>query len=132
MKKVVIIIALVVIAAGVAAYFLFLAPQPEAKLMYYTPGDYFVTNIKDSTALIKTTIVLELLVMDMEETEVYLKENNHIIRDVIVFTLRSKTEDELRSQGVESSLRQEIVKNIKDKMGLDYLQTIYFNDYVIQ
>ncbi len=132
MKKAIIIIILVLAVAGAAVYFLFLTPPPEPETFFYTPGDYFVTNIKDSKALIKVTIVLELSTTDEESAREYLTENNHIIRDVIVFTLRSKTEDELRSQGIEDTLRKEIAKNLESKMGLDYIGTIYFNDYVIQ
>ena len=132
MKKAIIIIILVLAVAGAAVYFLFLTPPPEPEIFFYTPGDYFVTNIKDSKALIKVTIVLELSTTDEESAREYLTENNHIIRDVIVFTLRSKTEDELRSQGIEDTLRKEIAKNLESKMGLDYIETIYFNDYVIQ
>ncbi len=132
MKKILIIIVLALVVAGAAVYFLFLTPPPKAETIYYTPGDYFVTNIKDSDALIKVTIVLELSTTDPESATEYLTQNNHIIRDVIVFTLRSKTEEELRSQGIEDQLRTEIVNNLKSKMGLDYITTIYFNDYVIQ
>ncbi len=132
MKKVIVIIIAVLIIGGGAAYFLFLTPPPEAETIFYTPGDYFVTNIKDSDALIKVTIVLELSTADPETATAYLTENNHIIRDIIVFTLRSKTEEELRSQGIEEQLRTEIVNNLESKMGLDYITTIYFNDYVIQ
>ena len=132
MKKILIIIGVVVVVAGAAVYFLFLAPPPEPETMYYVPGDYFVTNIADSTRLLKATIVLEISTTEPDKVTDYLTENNHIIRDIIVFTLRSKTEAELRSNGIEETLRTEIVSNLKSKMGLDYITTIYFNDYVIQ
>ncbi len=132
MKKILIIVLVVLVVAGVAAYFLLLMPPPEAETVYYVPGDYFVTNIADSTRLLKTTIVLELSTTDPEGVVEYLTENNHILRDIVVFTLRSKTEDELRSDGIENTLRDEIVNNVESKMGLDYIETIYFNDYVIQ
>lgn len=132
MKKILIIIAIAVVVAGAAAYLLFFMPAPEPETVYYVPGDYFVTNIADSTRLLKSTIVLELSTTDKEGVTKYLTENNHIIRDIIVFTLRSKTEDELRSNGIEDTLRTEIVGNLETKMGLDYMKTIYFNDYVIQ
>lgn len=132
MKKILIIVGVVIVVAGAAVYFLFLAPPPQPETMYYVPGDYFVTNIADSTRLLKATIVLEISTTDPTGVNEYLTENNHIIRDNIVFTLRSKTEDELRSQGIEDQLRTEIVNNLKSKMGLDYITTIYFNDYVIQ
>ena len=101
---------------------------------YYEPGDYFVTNIKDSASLIKTTIVLELCVYekDLEDITDYLTQNNHIIRDIVVFTLRSKTEEELRSQDIAETLRREIVQRISEQMDVDYISTVYFNDYVVQ
>lgn len=132
MKKILIIVAVAVIVAGVAVYLLFLMPPPAAETVYYVPGDYFVTNIADSTRLLKTTIVLGISTPEPDKVTEYLTENNHIIRDIIVFTLRSKTEDELRSNDIENTLREEIVNNLESKMGLDYIETIYFNDYVIQ
>jgi len=134
-KKVIIVIAAVlVVAAAVCVYFFVIAKPAEKIHSYYEPGDYFVTNVKDSNSLIKTTIVLELYVYekDLDDTTEYLAENNHIIRDIIVFTLRSKTEEELRSQDIDKTLRQEIVQRISEQMGIDYISTVYFNDYVIQ
>jgi len=132
MKKIIIIIVAVLLVAGVAVYFLFLKPAPEPELSYYSPGESFVTNIKDSVRLLKTSVVLEISTTDTEEVQEYLKENNHVIRDIIVFTLRGKTEDELRSMGIDEGLREELRENISKKMGIDYLQKVYFNDFVIQ
>ncbi len=134
-KKIIIIIAAVLIVAALACvYFFVIAKPPEKIYSYYEPGDYFVTNIKDSNSLIKTTIVLELYVYEKDLPDItdYLTENNHIIRDIIVFTLRSKTEEELRSQDIDKTLRQEIVQRINEQMGIDYISNVYFNDYVVQ
>jgi len=132
MKKIIIIIVAVLLVAGGVAYFLFLKPAPPPETSFYSPGDNFVTNIKDSVRLLKCSVVLEISTTDTEKVTDYLTENNHVIRDIIVFTLREKTEDELRSLGVEEGLREEIKKNISEKMGIDYLQKVYFNDFVIQ
>lgn len=134
-KKLVIIIVVVLIAAVAATlYFTMFKKPPEKINSFYTPGDFFVTNVKDSSSLIKTTIVLEINVYekDLEKITEYLTENNHVIRDIIVFTLRSKTEEELRAQDIDAILRQEIVQNISNQMDVDYITTVYFNDYVIQ
>jgi len=135
MKKntIIIIVAVLVIGAAAAYFFLFNDQPAEKVYSYYEPGDYFVTNIKDSRALIKTTIVLELHAPQnqMDEINKYLKENNHILRDIIVFTLRSKTEEELRADNIDQTLREEIVKSISERMGIDYISNVYFNDYVI-
>lgn len=130
-KTIIIIIAVLLVAAG-AVYFLFLTPAPEPETSFYSPGESFVTNIKDSLRLLKTSVVLEVSTTDIEEVTEYLKQNNHVLRDIIVFTLREKSEDELRSMEVQDGLREEIRKNISEKMGIDYLQKVYFNDFVIQ
>jgi len=136
MKKRLIIIILVVliVAAAATVYFTVIKKPPEKIHSYYVPGDYFVTNVKDSPALIKTTIVLEVYVYekDLEDVTAYLTENNHIIRDLIVFKLRSKTEEELRAQDAADTLRKEIVESINKRMNIDYVSSVYFNDYVIQ
>ncbi len=133
-KKLIIIILAVVIIAAACLYFFVLKKAPEKEYSTYSPGDYFVTNIKDSASLVKTTIVLEIYTYpgDLEKTTEYLTENNPVIRDIIVFTLRSKTEAELRSQDIDKTLRQEIVQRINEQMGINYITTVYFNDYVIQ
>lgn len=132
-KKIIIILAVVLALGGAAAYFFLFSSPAENVYSYYEPGDYFVTNIKDSRALIKTTIVLELNAPanEMDEINKYLKESNHVLRDIIVFTLRSKTEQELRAENIDETLRAEIVKSINEKMGIDYITSVYFNDYVI-
>ncbi len=132
MKKIIIIIIVALVVAGGAVYLMFLAPPPEAETIFYVPGDYFVTNIKDSARLLKTTIVMEIRTTDPSGAKEYLTEHNHILRDNIVFTLRSRTEEDLRSEGIDEQLRAEIVEIISSRMGLDYIETIYFNDYVIQ
>lgn len=136
-KKLIIIIGAVVLLLAIGAglyFFVFAAPPPEKISSSYTPGDYFVTNIKDSSSLIKTTIVLEVQVFEkeLEDVTAYLTENNHIIRDIIVFTLRSRTEEELRSQDIADTLRDELVQRINERLNIDYITTVYFNDYVIQ
>ncbi|MCK5129110.1 MAG: flagellar basal body-associated FliL family protein [Clostridiales bacterium] len=131
MKKIIIIIVAVIVVAGGVTAFIVISKNkpPEIIREYYVPGAFFVTNVKDSKYLLKTTIVLEL---NQKDKAVFLTDNNHIIRDVIVFTLREKTEEELRTAGIEDELRTEIVEKIKSEMGIDYIETIYFNDYVLQ
>lgn len=132
-KKIIIIAAIVVVAVVAGIYFLVLSPtEKEPEISFYEPGEYFVTNIKDSKRLLQATIVLELATDDPAGTAEYLTENNHILRDAIVFALREKTEEELRSIGIEDELRKRIVAELLEKMDIDYIQTIYFNDYVIQ
>jgi len=134
MKKIIIIIVAVLVVAGAAAY-LFLIPKPPEppKKSAYVPGDYFVTNVRDSKMLLKTTIVLEVdKDLEDEEFQNFLAENSHIIRDTIVFILRNKTEEELRAADVKEKLISEMVPKINEKLGIDNVKTLYFNDYVLQ
>lgn len=134
MKKVIIILVALIVLGGAAVYFFVLPkpPEPEKKSTY-VPGDFFVTNIKDSKALLKTTVVLEVnKAAEDAEFAKFMEENNPVIRDIIVFTLREKTETELRSTGIQDQLRIEIVSKINEKLGIDNVKTIYFNDYVLQ
>ena len=135
-KLLIIIIAAVVVlaGAGIGSYFLFFSGEREPKEKpaireYYVPGEFFVTNVKDSRYLLKTTIVLEISETDMAE---YLTKNNHIIRDVIVFTLREMTEEELRETGVQNDLRRKLVDRLNEELEVEYITTIYFNDFVLQ
>ena len=132
MKKIIIIVAVVLVVAGAAVYFFFLKPPPEPETIYYSPGSHFITNVKDSTRLLKATIVIEISTTDEAGVTEYLTENNHIVRDIILFTLCEKTEEELRATGVQEMLRDTIVSKLNKDMEIDYVQTIYFNDYVIQ
>lgn len=132
MKKKLIIIILILAVVGAALYFFVFSGPKKPEISYYTPGDYFVTNIKDSTRLVKVTIVLGLESTDPTGTEEYLTKVNHVIRDIVVFTLRDKTEEELRSDAIRDTLTVELVKNINEGLGVDYIKTIYFNDFVIQ
>lgn len=134
-KTIIIIMAAVLVLGSLAVYFLFFAPKEEAvePKNVYVPGDYFVTNIKDSYSLLKVTIVLEVN-KDAEDEEFvdFLTANNHIIRDTIVFILREKTEEELRASDIKQTLGAEIVQKVNDALGIDNIKTVYFNDYVIQ
>lgn len=133
-KLIISIVVILVVAIAATLYFTVFRKPPEKVNTFYKPGEFFVTNVKDSPSLIKTTIVLGIYIYekDYEEVTEYLTQNNHVIRDIIVFTLRSKEEDELRSQDVAESLRKEIVGKINEQMDIDYITTVYFNDYVVQ
>ena len=137
MKKKVLIFIVLIVVGGVAAFLLLGAKKTTETVKLptyftYQPGDYFITNVKDSKALLKTTIVLELEEKDREKQDTFLADNEQIIREVIVFALSDKTEEQLRSSGIHEELRAELIRKISEKLGMDYLHTIYFSDYVLQ
>ncbi len=127
-KKLIIIGVAVLLVAGAVYWFFFKPPAPPTP-SFYVPGDYFITNVKDSQKLLKTTIVLALERDDMEE---FLIKHTHVIRDVIVFVLRDKTEEELRATDIQDALRREITNQLENSLAIDYITTIYFNDFILQ
>lgn len=135
-KLLIIIIAAVVLLGGAAAaYFLLFAGDKEEVVVSstYTPGEFFVTNASDAMNMVKVTLVLKVNVAaDDEEAHNFLTENNHIIRDAVVLTLRSKTYAELTSQDIKSLLEPELVQRINANLGMEIVTGIYFNDYVVQ
>lgn len=137
-KTIGIVIAIILlVGVGVAVYALVLAPannaapaanDPTAGLTYYSPGAFFVTNIVDSERLLKAEIMLGISGKHEEE----LKAKNVQIRDEIINTLRQKTEDELRASDAQDVLREEIVKNLREKLNMDYLVTLNYSEFVLQ
>ena len=134
---VVLLVALIVlVGAGAGFYFLILPKMSEEKpevRSAYSPGDYFVTNIKDSKSYVKVSIALEVnRAADDGEFQEFMKSKNHIIRDAIVFVLREKTYEELSSPDVKEILSQELIDKINEALGTDNVVGIYYNDYVVQ
>lgn len=133
-KKTVIIIivalVLVIVAMGVGG-FLFLSAnkEKEKKVLFYSPGEYFVTNLKDSNSLLKVTVTLAY---NKEGVEEELTANNAIIRNAIVFTLRSKTKQDMQALDIETNLSNEICQKLNAELGVDYFIKVYFSDLVIQ
>ena len=126
-----VILAVVLIGGFGIYYFYYAQPQePDTSKLYsYVPGDPFITNIHDSKALLRVTIVL---VLNTDRQMHYLKENEYILRDTVISVLRSKTEEELRMVDATDVLREDLVNLLRDELGMDYLVTIYFNDFVLQ
>lgn len=134
MKKktmIIIAVALVLVIAIVAgALFMMMNKSDEEKLYFHVPGEYFVTNIKDSNnSLLKVTVTLGVTTDKEEE---YLTANNAIIRNDIVFILRTKTKEELRSPDIEELLSAEICQKLSEDLKLDIFKRVYFSDLVIQ
>jgi len=129
-----IIIGVVVIGAAAAAYFLFFRGEPKEEpevYSYYSPGDFFVTNVSDdSTRLFKTSVVLVLNTEDAKLQE-RLDADNVMIRDTIIFILRDVTVEEIMASGNKDDLRQEILSTLNKRLGIDNIKEVLFNDFVM-
>mgnify|MGYP001337994871 CR=1 FL=1 len=138
MKKkpliIILVILLLVIAAGGTYYMLVLKGQsanaePEQKSYTYALDDSFITNVKDSRKLFKTSIVLVADAEDLQET---LDANQYVIRDTILFILRNLTEADICSDAIQDSLRKEIPEALNKALKINSITSIYFGDFVMQ
>ncbi len=129
MKKILIIVIVVIIAAGGAAFY-FLRPKPVVDLSFnYDPGEYFVTDIKSSRRLLKTDIII----YSKDKTELkHFEENNHRIRNIVIFTLREKTESQLQSSKIQIDLSKELIEKLNREFKTESFTEVYFNEFVIQ
>ena len=102
---------------------------PVAVYLEYSPGEYFVTNVNESNRLFKVSLVLMVNDETLMET---LETNNSLIRDKIIFILRSLTEDDLRSNDNVINLRQQILDELNKSLGTSGIIEVRFNDFVMQ
>lgn len=137
-KKVMAIVLVLVI--GVAGYFIYdakfsnkNASQPSElrieDVYYYSTGDYFVTNIKDSKSLSKVSVSLALTGKDQTEM---LTTNNALIRSVIVDVMRNHTEEELRAVDATAMLSGEMLVKLKEALKLKDIVNVCISDFVVQ
>lgn len=138
MLPILIVLILAVVAFG-AYYFFFRKTdeEPTATLstyqeleetVYYSPGDYFVTNITGSQALAKTSVSLALTADESE----FLGNNNAVVRNSIVKVLISHPEQEMRAANAIDMLENEMAVAIRSATGLECLSRVYISDFVIQ
>jgi flagellar basal body-associated protein FliL len=139
MNKKVLAVVLVVVVA-VAGYFIYDLKFKDQggegqqsvnieDIYYYSTGDYFVTNIKDSKSLSKVSVSLALTGKDQTEL---LTTNNALIRSIIVDVMRSHTEDELRAVDATTVLSAEMLAKLKAALNTEDIVNVYISDFVIQ
>lgn len=136
-KAIIIILAVAIAVAGYFVYDLKFKDKGEAAqagisiedIYYYTPGDYFVTNVKDSKSLTKISASLALTGKDQTEL---LTKNNALIRSCIVDVMRSHTDEELRAVEATAMLSEEMAASLSKALQMEDIVNVYISDYVIQ
>ena len=122
---------IIVVVLGLAAALYFLVFSGERPVVYteYSPGDYFVTNVKDSNRLLKTGVIL---VLDDEKFAAGIDVNKALIRDTIIFILRDQDEATLRKSGSDEGIRKAIIAKLNTVLATEHVYDVYFTDYVMQ
>ncbi|MDI3477048.1 MAG: flagellar protein FliL [Thermoanaerobacterium sp.] len=130
-NNIIIIILLVIIIAFGGAFFYFNYNSKPAKIVYYnySPGDEFVTNLKDDDKFIKAGVELEVYDKNVLNE---LKDQNPKIRDAILQILRNKTAQDLEGSAGQAKLQNEIKNEINKILGADKITNVYFDDFIVQ
>lgn len=134
---IIILIVLLLVAIGGGAYYMLVlkAQVEDAKAstvpqqFTYALDDSFITNVKSSRKLLKTSIVLVSNDQNLQET---LDSNKYVIRDTVLFILRDLTEEDISSETIQDTLRKEIPDALNKVLGITSIVSVYFGDFVMQ
>ncbi len=126
----IVVLLVVVLGAGGAIGYLMMNNQnQEVKTYIYAPASSFITNVRDSKALVKTTMSIQVTNKKAVEE---LEEKSTQVNDVINRILRQKSIDEMMSYEIQDILATEICRQIMDDTGINGLDTVYFSEFVVQ
>lgn len=122
MKKVIILLITVLIIGMLTGC------DKGTKTFIYDPGEPFVTDVFKSSKLLKAEITIEV---NDEAVFKKFEENTGKVRDIIVFILRSKTEEELKGLG-PIEIKKEIMEKLKEEFQNNNIVEVSFSDFVVQ
>lgn len=124
-----IIIVIVLGASGAIAFILTRnTGEKEEPRFIYDPAISFITNVQDAEALVKTTLVIQVI---GEDTLEELTKNSVKVNDCIISVLRGKTKEEMKSPQIQETLKAEICNRLMADLNMENIETIYFNEFVI-
>ncbi|NLT57783.1 MAG: flagellar basal body-associated FliL family protein [Clostridiales bacterium] len=127
-----VILVVLLLCAAAGAYWFYSNREVPETFFDYSPGDYFVTNVKDSKRLFKVSVVLRLTTDDDKVIAEVFTRNNALIRDIIIFTLREMNEGALVDINMHNLVREQLRLKIGEALGTDLIGKVLFNDYVMQ
>ena len=130
-KLIIVVVALAVVASGLY-FFVFRNNNNDKKqaVTYdFAIKDPFITNIKGSSKLFKTTLVL---VVDNKKLTTSLTNETAKIRDTVLFILRNMTEEDLKNQSVQETLRKTLPEKLNKALDISGIVSVRFTDFVMQ
>lgn len=133
MKKIAVGIALVLfLGVGVYVGAVFLSgsggDKQEQTVLIPIEKDIIV-NMKDGKSIVKANISLEVLKsLKKEDVEAQTAK----IRDLMIGILNSKTAEDYSSDQIKETIKAEFINAVHEKLGLEGIKNIYFNDFVTQ
>jgi flagellar basal body-associated protein FliL len=123
-------IPLVLIAVAVV-FMVFIQPQanaaPSGKTYPYSPGEFFETYLRDSTHILKVSVVLRLNTDKLTST---LTENNDRIRDTITYVFRSTDAEIMLDVDKTYEVKATLIAALNALLETDSVVEINYNDYI--
>lgn len=128
-KKIACVLLLITLVAFVAA-----CGDKEEEQIFYSPGDAFVTNVKDAPGKLLKVVVN--ITTTSDETEM-LTEKNAVVRNCILHILRTKDEAFLADPGSQQMLSEEIIAQLNELFPQGdapwpLFRQVLFMEYVMQ
>ena len=135
MKKVIVIVAVVVVLGIAGAAFFILTGgdtddgiTPEVRVAHQI-GE-FTANVRSSRQLFRTNITVVANTED-EALTLLLIEESARIRHTIIFLLREMTQEDIEAQNAQVLLGQRIVTALNSELGIDNLVEVLFTEFVM-
>lgn len=132
---IIIVVLLLLLGAAVGAYFLIRANKAKGQtIVYYSPGDAFVTNIYGTDYLVKLNVNLAIRLVNQEK----MAEINNVVRDTILRTMRSQPQEMFQTAETLQEMADLIQKNVNTLFPKesadeeDVVLRVYFTEFVTQ
>ena len=101
----------------------------EFKTYPYSPGEYFVTNVRDSRNYLKAEVVIDVPDSKYIDT---LTEKTYVVRSLVTAFLSQQNEAALNDPDAIAILSEELKLLINKELGADYCYKIWFPTFAIQ
>lgn len=95
----------------------------------YYPGCDFITDISSSDKLVKVNLIIEF---GNSKHKKFMEKNNHKIKDLILFIIRNKDLETMKSNDIKQILTKDIIDALEKDFGIDTAEMIYFNEFVVE
>jgi flagellar FliL protein len=130
-KIIIIVLAVVVIGGGVLAFVLLSGDKGDASIVYteYSPGEFFVSNVKGTGNLLKAAPVL---VLDTDKLQDALAAENAGIRDAILRVLRTFDAEALQSDDAMDRVNRAIIAAVNEYLEIENVVDVRFREFVMQ
>jgi flagellar basal body-associated protein FliL len=129
MKKAVVILSLMLIAILVAGGFIFFLRQPPKPVFYaFKQETQLRCNIAGSKKVVLLTPYVKVLGTGRDQ---FLEDHRSVICNAVLFTVKTKTEEQLSDTLFVEALTDEIMDKLSYEIDTSFIEGVYFSEFVI-